>query len=63
MTDAAATVQDERIKEASLVQKLMRRPELGALAGLVIVTVFFLFTADSTMFTLAGIMNFMSPAA
>ncbi len=63
MSDAAETVQDERIKDASFVQKLMRRPELGALAGLVIVTVFFLFTADSTMFTLAGVMNFMSPAA
>ncbi len=63
MSAGAETVQDERIKEASFVQKLMRRPELGALAGLVIVTIFFLFTADSTMFTLAGIMNFMTPAA
>ncbi len=63
MSDAAETVQDERIKDASFIQKLMRRPELGALAGLVIVTVFFLFTADSSMFTLAGVMNFMSPAA
>jgi simple sugar transport system permease protein len=54
---------DERIKEASLITRLMRRPELGAIAGLVLVTIFFLFTADVRMFSLAGIMNFMEPAA
>ena len=43
--------------------RLMKRPELGAIAGVVLVTIFFLFTADRTMFTLAGFMNFMSPAA
>jgi simple sugar transport system permease protein len=54
---------DERIKEAPLITRLMRRPELGAIAGLVLVTIFFLFTADVRMFSLAGIMNFMEPAA
>lgn len=54
---------DERIKEAPLVTRLMRRPELGAIAGLVLVTIFFLFTADTRMFSLAGIMNFMEPAS
>lgn len=43
--------------------RLMRRPELGALAGLSLVTVFFLATADASMFTLAGVMNFLTPAA
>ena len=41
----------------------MKRPELGAIAGVVLVTIFFLITADGTMFTLSGIMNFMTPAA
>ncbi len=43
--------------------RLMKRPELGAFAGVVLVTIFFGITADSSMFTLAGFMNFMSPAA
>lgn len=43
--------------------RLMKRPELGAIAGVILVTLFFLFTADRNMFTLAGFMNFMSPAA
>ncbi len=57
------SLQDERIKRVSLMARLMKRPELGAIAGLILVTTFFLFTADATMFTLAGFMNFMSPAA
>ncbi|WP_262031417.1 ABC transporter permease [Microvirga sp. Mcv34] len=56
-------IQDERLREVSLLTKIMRRPELGALAGLVLVTIFFLSTADASMFTLAGIMNILSPAA
>ncbi len=54
---------DERLKQAPLITRLMRRPELGAIAGLILVTIFFLFTADPRMFSLAGIMNFMAPAA
>ena len=54
---------DERVAEASLTTRLLRRPELGALAGLVIVAIFFLFTASDAMFTLSGVMNFMAPAA
>nr|WP_246205250.1 ABC transporter permease [Microvirga arsenatis] len=56
-------IRDERLKEVSLLTKIMRRPELGALAGLVLVTIFFISTADASMFTLAGIMNILSPAA
>lgn len=58
-----AQVRDERLKEAPLVLRLMRRPELGALMGLVIVTVFFLVMANTTMFEFSGIMNFLAPAA
>lgn len=56
-------IQDERLKEVSFITKIMRRPELGALAGLILVTIFFMATADPSMFTLAGVMNILSPAA
>ena len=54
---------DERLKEASFILRLMRRPELGAVMGLVIVTVFFIMVASATMFEFSGIMNFLAPAA
>jgi simple sugar transport system permease protein len=54
---------DERLIKTSVALTLMRRPELGAFAGLILVTVFFAFTASPTMFTLAGIMNVLTPAA
>jgi simple sugar transport system permease protein len=65
-TASAAPVsraRDERLKEASFLTKTMRRPELGALAGLILVTIFFLSTADASMFTLAGMMNVLTPAS
>ena len=54
---------DERVKRVSRTRRLMRRPELGALAGLILVTLFFVMTASSSMFSVAGIMNFMTPAS
>jgi simple sugar transport system permease protein len=54
---------DERLKEVSFATKLMRRPELGALAGLILVIVFFMFTADSSMFSLSGVMTILAPAS
>nr|WP_238312763.1 ABC transporter permease [Methylobacterium crusticola] len=54
---------DERIERASPLTALMRRPELGAVAGLILVTAFFLVFANASMFTLAGVMNFLVPAA
>ncbi len=62
MTDEAFQA-DERLKAESALSRLMRRPELGAISGVILVTIFFLITADASMFTLSGIMNFMSPAA
>jgi simple sugar transport system permease protein len=49
---------DERLKETSALRKAMIRPELGALAGVVLVFAFFLIVAgDSGMFAADGIMN------
>lgn len=62
-TDAGSAAADERLKAEPLVARLMKRPELGAIAGLVLVTAFFLITASPAMFTLSGILNFMAPAA
>ncbi|EEY26501.1 sugar transport system permease [Brucella sp. F5/99] len=60
---AAAAPADERLKSASTLQRLLSRPELGAVSGLVLITIFFVSTANSAMFTAAGIMNFMAPAS
>ncbi|MHB1305244.1 MAG: ABC transporter permease [Acidiphilium sp.] len=56
-------VQDERLVEISWLQRAMRRPELGAVAGLILVIVFFAFTASSTMFNMSGLMTVLRPAA
>lgn len=62
-TDAGSAAADERLKTEPFLSRLMKRPELGAIAGVILVTVFFLITADSAMFTLSGILNFLAPAA
>lgn len=63
MSEAAPAITDERIKTEPFFSKLMKKPELGAIAGVILVTIFFLATADEAMFSLSGIMNFMTPAA
>ena len=59
----AKIVGDERLKSISLVARLLRRPELGALSGLVVILIFFAFTASSKMFTLYGFISIGAPAA
>ncbi len=54
---------DERLQTVSPLTALIRRPELGAIGGLVLVTAFFMLVANPAMFSLAGVMNFMAPAA
>ena len=63
MSSQTATSTDERLKQESLFSRVMRKPELGAVAGLILVTVFFFITADESMFTVSGFMNFMTPAS
>ena len=63
MSDTNPVVVDERVKSESIFTKMMKRPELGAFAGVILVVIFFSITADSTMFSLAGFMNFMTPAS
>lgn len=54
---------DERLKKTSLLTQAMRRPELGAAAGLVFVIAFFISTADASMFSLSGILNVLGAAS
>jgi simple sugar transport system permease protein len=55
--------QQDRPQRSSLATQLLRRPELGSIAGLILVTIFFLTTASPAMFTSAGIINVLTPAA
>jgi simple sugar transport system permease protein len=58
-----AQIADERLRKSSFLTEAMRRPELGAVAGLIVVLFFFFFTANSNMFTLAGAMTILAPAS
>jgi simple sugar transport system permease protein len=58
-----AQIVDERLRKTSFLTEALRRPELGAVAGLVLVIIFFLFTANSSMFTLSGVMTILAPAS
>jgi simple sugar transport system permease protein len=58
-----ATV-DERVAKTPLVRKLMARPELGAVAGTILVFVFFgIVAGTSGMFSALGILNFLTVSA
>lgn len=61
--EQASRPADERLKQAPLMTRMMRRPELGAIAGLILIAGFFMVTASESMFTLSGIITFLSPAA
>ncbi len=61
--DPRLSAQDERLVEIPLTARLLRRPELGAIAGLIAVLAFFAITANSSMFTLSGAMSLGAPAA
>jgi simple sugar transport system permease protein len=57
-------VRDERLKQQSGWRKLFSRPEFGALAGVVLVFIFFAFTASGTgMFGADGILNWTTVSA
>jgi len=62
MTDAV--VQDERLKETPFLTKLMRQPELGAIAGLVLMLIIMaLAQTREGLFTVDGILGFLEPSA
>ncbi|KCV82789.1 sugar ABC transporter permease [Actibacterium atlanticum] len=63
MSETTPEAVDERLKSEPFFAKMMKRPELGAIAGVILVIIFFALTADSAMFSLSGVINFMTPAA
>ena len=57
-------VKDERVRAVPLLGRLLSRPELGAIAGTVLIFVFFGITAgDSGLFSAKGIVNFLEVSA
>ncbi len=55
---------DERVRAVPLLGRLLSRPELGAIAGTVLIFVFFGITAgDSGLFSAKGIVNFLEVSA
>jgi len=56
--------QDERIRQVSFLGRLLGRPELGAVAGTILVFVFFALVAGgSGLFSAKGIINFLEVSA
>ena len=55
---------DERVRQVSLARRLLQRPELGAMAGTILVFAFFAVVAgDKGMFSAKGIINFLEVSA
>src|SRR5262245_54525650 len=53
-----------RIRKSGLMAKLLRRPELGALSGVILIyVVFYVLAGDSGMFTIDGIINILQVSA
>jgi len=53
-----------RIQRASIITRLLRRPELGALSGVILIyAIFFALARDSGMFTIDGIINILQVSA
>ncbi len=60
----ATPLADERIRRLPLIGRLMHRPELGAVAGTLLVFVFFAIAAgNSGLFSAKGIVNFLEVSA
>ncbi len=55
---------DERLRDIGMIRQSMRRPELGAVAGFVLVILFFMvFAGDSGLFSARGTVNFLEISA
>jgi simple sugar transport system permease protein len=64
MATAAGVPSDERVRKAGLLSKLLNRPELGAVAGAVLVFVFFAIVAgDRGFLTSTGTISYLEVSA
>lgn len=63
MSDITAK-RDERLRQTSYLAQALRRPELGAVAGTILIFLFFAVTAgDSGLFSARGTINFLEVSA
>jgi simple sugar transport system permease protein len=63
-TPKGAGSDTSRLERPSLIARLMHRPELGALSGVVLVyVVFYVLASDSGMFSLSGLVNIFQVSA
>jgi simple sugar transport system permease protein len=61
---ANSPASDERLREVHWLRRLLARPELGAVAGTILVLAFFIVTAgNSGLFSAKGIVNFLEVSA
>ena len=58
-----ADVRDERVNRTSALARLLRRPEMGAVSGAILVFVLFLIVAKTGMFSARGAMNWSQVSA
>src|ERR1700752_3646756 len=64
MTVTTTARPDERLKETPLIRRLMARPELGAVAGTILVLFFFaVVSGRSGMFSMLGVVTFLDVSA
>jgi simple sugar transport system permease protein len=64
MATTAPTAVDELLRQTPWIRRAMARPELGAMAGTILVFLFFGIAASGTgMFTALGIVNFLEVSA
>ena len=64
MAVSTAPIRDERVAATPLLRRLMTRPELGAVAGTILVFLFFAVAARGTgMFSALGIITFLEVSA
>lgn len=64
MTQSAVSTADERVRRVGLLRRLLTRPELAAVAGAVLVFIFFAITAgDLGFLTFGGTMSYLQVAA
>ncbi|MEX1056378.1 MAG: ABC transporter permease, partial [Natronospirillum sp.] len=62
--DAPDQSSDERVRNVSIMNKLLSRPELGSVSGAILVFIFFILVAgDSGMFSPSGILNWSTVSA
>ena len=65
MVDSTVSLktQDERLRKTPLIRKLLSRPELGAVAGAIVILLFFALVAGDTMFSARGTARFLESSA